>query len=190
MQGFGIYAHLAYIAMFSILPIFFFPVPILALSAGIFFGVFYGTVYTLIGATINSILMFYLSRFLGRDFIYRLLDKKASNKIKQNFFSENQKTLATIFFILRLIPLISYNLINYVSGITRIKISIYLATTVIGILPGTIVFLNTGDKSLDFTSIDFIISLILLFALIIGSSFLLKIYLKRSSNGNDNSSDL
>lgn len=180
VEGFGKAAPLAYIGLFTLLPIFFFPVPVLVLPAGILFGLKWGTVYTLIGAFLNAILMYYLSRFLARDMAQEFLHKKAPANIRTRLLSQNQKTLSAVFFILRLIPLVSYNLINYAAGLTKIKLGNYLLTTILGILPGTVAFLNAGDKSLDVKSPEFLMALVWLIVLTVLSGIFLRFYLKRS----------
>ena len=55
--GSGTYGPIIYILLFTILPIFLFPVPILAFGGGVLFGVVEGTIYTVIGASLNSAIM-------------------------------------------------------------------------------------------------------------------------------------
>lgn len=102
----------------------------------------------------------------------------------------NQRALSGLFFLFRLIPLVSYNLINYISGLTEIKFINYMLTTIIGIIPGTVVFLNVGDKSLDIGSPEFIQAVIWLALLMIFSTLALKIYLKREKHDQHHYSDL
>lgn len=182
INSYGKNGPIIYIALFSILPIFLFPVPILVLAAGIAFGLKWGTIYTVVASIINAILMYYIGRFIGRDYIENLIKNKLSKKLSNKLLSDNQKTLASVFFVLRLIPLVSYNLINFASGLTKIKLPIYILTTVIGILPGLIIFLNAGDKSLNVKSYGFLIAILLLVFLTVISSFILKWYLKREEN--------
>lgn len=180
---------LIYIGLFIILPIFFFPVPVLALSAGLLFGIFYGSLYTIIGVMLNSALMFYISRFLGqgfRDYVRRKLSKKSIALAATEASSEN---LFMIFLILRLLPLVSYNFINYLSGMTKISLRSYLLATFIGILPGTFIFINMGDKLYDIRSWQFIFSLLLTLLLIVISLFVMKLY-KRGLHGNHNHTDI
>ena len=67
VSGFGVMAPIAYIFVWAILPIFFFPVPVLALAGGLSFGLVDGTIYTLIGAMVNSNVSFskYTSKRYG-----------------------------------------------------------------------------------------------------------------------------
>lgn len=182
VSGFGNYSVFAYILFFSILPTFFFPVPVLALAAGVLFGVLPGTIYTVIGAIVNSSLMFFIARFTARDYFASFVNKKLSENMKKKLLMDSQTKLSTLFFILRLIPLVSYNVINYAAGITKISYWNYMWTTLVGIIPGTIAFLNFGDKSLNAGGSDFYLAFLLLVLLILGSSWGAKVYLKRTSD--------
>lgn len=189
VSQFGAFSEIAYIVIFTVLPIFFFPVPILVLVGGVLFGISKGFLYTMAACFLNCTVMYFLGKFLGRDF-YNFLTSKVSPDLNKKLQTSNQKSLTYLFFILRLVPLVSYNLINYVAGFTKIKYSNYMAVSMIGIIPGMIVFLNTGDKSVDIGSFEFIISIVLIVVLVVISTVLAKIYLDRSSNGFDNNSDL
>ncbi|CRH93939.1 TVP38/TMEM64 family inner membrane protein ydjZ [Chlamydia trachomatis] len=189
VNSFGNLAPLMYILLYTILPVFFFPVPIFVLVAGILFGIWRGFVYTMVGCLLNSTLMFYLGRFLGQDFFENLLSKMHPN-LKKRLMHSDQKSLFYLFFILRLVPLVSYNLINYVAGFTKIKYSNYIVTTMLGIVPGMLVFLNTGDKSLDVKSSEFVVSIVLLVALVVGSTIFAKLYINRGNDDFDNNSNI
>lgn len=180
IESFGSAAPAAYIAAFAVLPIFLFPVPPLALASGILFGVLKGTLYTLAGASINATLMFFLSRFIARDTVERLIRTKVSENMQEKLLTDRQQSVTYIFFILRLVPLVSYNLINYAAGITKIRYGNYMLSTITGILPGTIVFLNMGDKLLNIRSMEFVLSVVLLLALTALSIVGLKWYLKKT----------
>lgn len=180
VSRFGPWAPLAYLFLFLVLPAFFFPVPVLVMVAGIVFGLFWGTVYTVIGAFFNAFFMYYLGRFIGREQMDQLREKLPLG-LSKKLASKNQKPLTAIFFILRLIPLVSYNLINYVAGLTNIRLPNYLITTMIGILPGTVAFINLGDKSLNVQSPEFIKAMIYLLVITAFSALLLYVYLKKTS---------
>lgn len=189
VNDFGNSAPLMYILLYTILPIFFFPVPIFVLVAGILFGIWNGFIYTMIGCTLNSTIMFYLGRFLGQDFFEKLISKIQPN-LKNRLLHSEQKSLFYLFFILRLVPLVSYNLINYVAGFTKISYLNYIITTILGIIPGMLVFLNTGDKSLNTNSSEFIVSIFLLIALVLVSTVFAKIYINRGNDDFDNNSNI
>jgi len=179
--GFGYLAPFIYILCFTILPIAFFPVPILALAAGLLFGFLPGTIYTLIGAVLNSALMFLMAKILAKDAVTNLLQRKLPENWSSFLFNLDEKRGFGIIFILRLIPAMPYNLINYGAGLTSIKFSSYMLATILGILPGTLVFLNIGNQALNIHNPAFVVSIILLILLTIFSLILGKMIGKTNS---------
>lgn len=164
----AIFAPMIYVLCFAILPIFLFPVPILAVVAGTAFGLFAGSLYTIIGAMINSVLMFYIARFLG----FRTV-----SAFTQNSKSKILKTLGepggkfSLILILRLMPLVPYNALNYACGVMNVSLRDYVVATFVGIVPATFIMVNLGEKALDMRSNGFIIACVLMAALVVLSSW-------------------
>lgn len=163
LDGCGAWTPAAYIALFAVLPAFFFPVAVLALAGGLLFGLWKGALYTFIGAVINCSLMFWLARHVGRARIETLLREKLSPRW-QRLLEGREGFLFLI--VLRLIPAVPYNLINYAFGLSGMKWSTYILASAIGIIPGTFAFINIGDKALDVSSPGFWIAIGLLLALL------------------------
>lgn len=180
--GHGAWAAVIYIATFVVLPIFFFPVPVIVLAGGTIFGLFKGTLYTMIGVLINTPIMYFIGRFLLKDFVHNFVDNHMSEKLRNALQSTNQKVLALVLFIIRLSPIFSYNLVNYISGVTEIKFLPYILTTIAGVLPGVIVFINIGENVLNVGSKEFFISLSFLLVLVIISAIISKLFLKNEEN--------
>lgn len=180
--GHGAWAAVIYIATFVVLPIFFFPVPVIVLAGGTIFGLFKGTLYTMIGVVINTPIMYFIGRFLLKDFVHNFVNNHMSEKLRNALQSTNQKVLALVLFIIRLSPIFSYNLVNYISGVTEIKFLPYILTTIAGVLPGVIVFINIGENVLNVGSKEFFISLSFLLVLVIISAIISKLFLKNEEN--------
>lgn len=179
----AIFAPMIYVLCFAILPIFLFPVPILAVVAGTAFGLFAGSLYTIIGAMINSVLMFYIARFLGF---------RAVSDFTQNSKSKILKTLGepggkfSLILILRLMPLVPYNALNYACGVMNVSLREYVVATFVGIVPATFIMVNLGEKALDMRSNGFIIACVLMAALVVLSSWgAKKIRARRGDLGNN-----
>lgn len=185
IQSFGVLAPIIYLLMFAILPIFFFPVPILAVAGGLVFGFFKGSLLTFLGACANCYIMFLISRKFGRDYVVKLLKKRMSEKQHKRIFGISEDKLMISLVILRLIPLVPYNLINYGFGLTSISTSKYMLASILGIIPGTIVFLNFGDKATNIWSIEFLISVFLVLLLIIISLYISKIIENKENKKSD-----
>lgn len=178
-----LFAPMIYVLCFAILPIFLFPVPVLAVVAGAVFGLFAGSLYTIIGAMINSVLMFYIARFLGF---------RAVSDFTQNSKSKILKTLGepggkfSLILILRLMPLVPYNALNYACGVMNVSLRDYVVATFVGIVPATFIMVNLGEKALDMRSNGFIIACVLMAALVVVSSWgAKKIRAKRGDLGNN-----
>ena len=77
-----------------------------------------------------------------------------------------------LLILLRLIPAVPYNLINYAFGLTDISFGAYMLASGLGIIPGTFVFINIGDKAQQTASPAFWIALGLLGALCILTALL------------------
>lgn len=174
IQSYGKNSAIIYILLFSILPIFFFPVPILALAAGISFGLFEGVIYTIIGAMINSSIMFIMAKKFAKDKVLKIFKKKISKKWYDKIINAEKNKGIFIIFLMRLLPIAPYNVINYLSGLTEISFFKYSLATFFGIIPGTFVFLNVGDKAINIYSNEFIISIIAFIVLTIVSFVLIK----------------
>lgn len=176
--GHGAWAAVIYIATFVVLPIFFFPVPVIVLAGGTIFGLFKGSLYTMIGVLINTPIMYFIGRFLLKDFVHRFVNNHMSAKLRSALESTNQKVLSLVLFIIRLSPIFSYNLVNYISGVTEINFLPYILTTIAGVLPGVIVFINIGENVLNVGSKEFFISLSFLLLLVVISAIISKLFLK------------
>lgn len=166
LQQTGGWAPVLYIGLFILLPTFFFPVAVLALAGGLLFGLWWGSVYTFIGAVLNCALMFLLARYVGRSQVQRLVEQKLSPQWQHRLQMADGKEGFLLLIILRLIPAVPYNLINYTFGLTGISFSSYLLASAIGIIPGTFAFINIGDKTLEAGSPSFWIAIGLLVLLL------------------------
>ena len=172
LQQTGGWAPVLYIGLFILLPTFFFPVAVLALAGGLLFGLWWGSVYTFIGAVLNCALMFLLARYVGRGQVQRLVEQKLSPQWQRRLQMADGKEGFLLLIILRLIPAVPYNLINYTFGLTGISFSSYLLASAIGIIPGTFAFINIGDKTLEAGSPSFWIAIGLLVLLLVVTGLL------------------
>lgn len=181
----GSWAAIAYIGLFTLLPAFFFPVAVLALAGGLLFGLWWGSVYTFVGAILNCTLMFLLARYAGREKVEDLIQKKLSPSWQQRLQNLNSRGGFVLLVILRLIPAVPYNLINYAFGLTAMSWRTYIIGSAIGIIPGTLAFINIGDKALDVTSPDFWIAVGLLGLLLAVTGYYGKKYFPQNKDNGE-----
>ena len=167
ITSFGKLAPLIYIVMFALVPLTLFPDSILAIGGGLIFGLYKGYIYTLIGALIGASLSFYISRKLGRNFVKKITKEKLDYIEKMI----NSKGFFVIL-LLRLIPLFPFDVISYGAGLTNIKYRDFVFATIIGTVPGILVFTNIGAQSVDIGSDSFYLSIMALILLILASIIL------------------
>lgn len=186
--SYGTWGEIVYVLCWLILPIFLFPVPIIAFAGGLIYGLVKGTILTMIGAMINVVIMYYISRYIAKDFVENLVLTRVTGKLREKLLTDDQVKLGLLFFVLRIMPIVSFNFENYLAGITNIKLGVHFIASFIGIIPGTIIFLNFGDKAFDPADPSFIIAAILLVLLIVVPIFFTKKYfgdLVGKSNNNN-----
>lgn len=136
----GVLASIGLMVLHSFVP---FPAELVALANGMLYGPLWGTVVTWTGAMLGAFLAFGLSRALGRPFVeavvarrdWRILD----DRIGQH--------AAEMVFLARFLPVISFNLVNYAAGLTRISWWTFAWTTGLGILPVTVLTAVMGDQA-------------------------------------------
>lgn len=145
-----------YLFISAVRSVFFIPAGALAVVSGITFGTFWGTLLTCTGVTLSGIVAFYISRYLGRDYIKKLL------KGKLDIIDAKLKNKGLMYIaVLRMIPIFPFDAISYVSGIANIKIIDFTAGTFIGSIPGSFVYTYLGNNIFDIHSKKFMISIML-----------------------------
>lgn len=167
VAGFGPWAPVVYMGLFALLPAVFFPVAVLALAGGLLFGLWAGSIYTFLGAMINCTVMFWLARTVGYTRVKALVESKLSEKWQNRLNAAAGREGFLLLIILRLIPAVPYNLINYAFGLSRMSYGAYLLASAMGIIPGTLVFINIGDKAMDVNSPGFWVAIGLLVLLLV-----------------------
>lgn len=185
VAGFGPWAPAVYMGLFALLPAAFFPVAVLALAGGLLFGLWAGSMYTFLGAMINCTVMFWLARTVGYDKVKALVESKLSEKWRNRLNAAAGREGFLLLIILRLIPAVPYNLINYAFGLTRMSYGAYLLASAVGIIPGTFVFINIGDKAMDVTSPSFWVAIGLLALLLVVTTVLGKKRFPNKENSNE-----
>ena len=119
-----------------------FPAEFVAIANGMVYGSFWGTVITWAGAMLGAFLSFGLTRLLGQPFVYKMVSSRRVRVIDDWVTHHGGKTL----LLGRFIPVISFNLINYAAGLTRLSWWTFAWATGIGILPLTIIMVIMGDQ--------------------------------------------
>ena len=148
---------------------------ILTLVSGFIFGFFMGSVVVSVGSTLGATFSFLISRYLLRDFI----QKKFHSRLKK--INEGiEKNGAFYLFSLRLVPVFPFFAVNAFMGVTSIPVKQFFVASFLGMLPGTLVYVNAGTQLSDIKSPAEIISLpiILSFLLLACLPWIMKFLLR------------
>ncbi len=173
IQKKGILAPIVYVLLLSLLPLFLFPDSVLVIAGGMLFGLVRGTILTSIGSLIGGVIAFLISRAFGSKVV-----KKITKKDLVLFEKYKGYSGFFIILLLRLIPLFPFKVVSYSAGLTDMKLRDFCLATVIGSLPGIIVYTNLGDKANDFGSKGFYVSVVLVVLLFVVSYVLKKAFEK------------
>ncbi|MDI1309323.1 MAG: FAD-dependent oxidoreductase [Methylotenera sp.] len=136
---------------------------LLTLLAGALFGLWQGTLIVSFASSIGATLAFLTSRYLLRDSV----QQRFGDKLK-SINDGVAKDGALYLFTLRLVPVFPFFLINLLMGLTTIRTATYYWVSQLGMLAGTLVFVNAGTQLAQITSLSGIASptVLLSFALL------------------------
>ena len=113
----------------------------LSIICGLLFGVALGAPITVFAATIGAVIVFQIVRTsLGRT----IADRAGPfvNKLSDGFAKDSFNYL----LFLRLVPVFPFFAVNAVAGLTKVDLRVFILGTVLGIIPGSIVFIWFGQS--------------------------------------------
>lgn len=130
---------------------------VMTLAGGAVFGLWTGTIIVSFASTIGATLAFLASRFLLREYI----QDRFSDRLKK--INEGIETDGPFYlFTLRLVPVFPFFVINLLMGLTPIKTGIFYIVSQLGMLPGTLAYINAGTRLSQVESASGILSFPLL----------------------------
>ncbi|MDP2753871.1 MAG: TVP38/TMEM64 family protein, partial [Nitrospirota bacterium] len=134
----------------------------LTIAGGFLFNVFWGTVYVCIGATTGATLAFFSAKYL----IGNWIQDRYQNQLKR-FNEEISKNGCYYLLTLRVIPVFPFFLVNYLAGLTKVPLRIYLLTLIVTVLPGSVLYTFAGQQLGTIESIEDIYSVKILIAFLL-----------------------
>lgn len=112
---------------------------VMTVSAGFLFGAVWGTLYSVVGATLGATALFLIAKTSLGDYLLA----KAGPSI-QRFRKGFEQDALSYLFILRLIPIFPFFLVNLAPAFLGVKLRTYLIATFFGIMPGGFVYALVG----------------------------------------------
>ena len=140
VEGLGFWGPVVFVLGYAVAVVGFVPASALTLAAGAVFGIAWGTVYVFAAAVLGSTAAFLVSRYLARSSVERRVAADPRFTAIDRAVGEAGRK---IVFLLRLTPVVPFNLLNYALGLTRVRLVDTLAASV-GMLPGTLLYVYLG----------------------------------------------
>lgn len=111
----------------------------LAIAAGAVWGPFTAGLYTILGGFLGALIAYSLGKTVGPGLLKALTGKTIT-------FSKDrgERYLGGLIFLMRLVPVFSFDLISYGAGITRLSLPIYASATLLGMVPSTFLLTYLG----------------------------------------------
>ncbi len=132
---------------------------VMTLAGGALFGVVVGTVVVSFASTIGATFACFVSRYLLQNWVQTRYGEKLA---PINLGVEKEGSF--YLFTMRLIPVFPFFLINLAMGLTRLPMRTFYWVSQVGMLPGTVVFVNAGKELGEIDSLAGILSPSLLFS--------------------------
>jgi uncharacterized membrane protein YdjX (TVP38/TMEM64 family) len=150
VDGLGAWGPAVFVAGYALAVVAFAPASVLTIAAGVIFGLAAGVAYVFVAAVIGSALAFLISRYVAREAIAHRVAGNANFAAIDRAVGEQGRW---IVFLLRLSPVLPFNLLNYALGLTSVRFTDYLAAS-FGMLPGTLLYVYAGTAIATLTGAD------------------------------------
>jgi phospholipase D1/2 len=108
------------------------------------FGGLFGALYALAGAMANALVLYGAGRFLGSGFRQFFPSGKGA-RLERYLQSPGVSGVA----LMRVLPLAPFSLVNLIAGSVRVRLRDYLPGTLIGLLPGIVLFGVLGRSAYE-----------------------------------------
>lgn len=111
----------------------------IAMAAGAAYGHVWGTVQVVIGAELGALIAFGLARVLGRDVVQRVF----GDRVDAGLLGSQAALTATVFAS-RLMPFVSFDMVSYAAGLSRLHAWRFAVATFAGIVPASFLLAHFG----------------------------------------------
>ena len=143
----GLRGGILFALIYVVVTVALFPQTPLNLGAGFLYGAFWGSVIVTLASTLAAMIAFLLTRYVARDFVDRKLGRYARFEAMDQAIEKHGLKLV---FLMRLQPVfVPFAYLNMGLGLTRVRLFDYVAGTVLGTLPGTVLYAYAGRAVKD-----------------------------------------
>lgn len=147
LTSYPLIAPLLFVLIYALAVTLFFPGTLLCLLGGALFGPWLGALLNVAGATLGAALAFLIARHFAAELVERHLSKTLQ-RVKHGVEREGWRFVALV----RLIPMVPYDLSCYAFGLCRLPLTSFVAANALALLPRLSVYAYIGHSGLTLFS--------------------------------------
>lgn len=125
------------------------PAFVLTFANGLAFGTLWGGMLSLVSATLAAALSFWIARALGRGPVKALVGSTSLESADRWFLRWG----AYAVLIARLVPVVSFDVVSYAAGLTRMRFWGFIIATAVGMAPATFVYAYLGGRAPQYVQV-------------------------------------
>ncbi len=139
----GFWGPIVYVLVLAA-SVLFAPIPNVPIfiAAGLAWGPVLGTIYSMAGMTLGSAAAFWVARRFGRRHLPRLIGRKAAERLDRLAIDAGGQ----VIFWARMLPVVNFDLISFVAGLTAIDFRRFVVASFLGMLVPTSLAVVAGDS--------------------------------------------
>ena len=142
IKSLGYWGPLAFIIIYILATIFLLPGAAMTPLSGLLFGLGWGTLWVVVASNIGANLAFLIGRYFARDAVAKKIKGNAKfTAIDKAVGNEGWKIVG----LTRLSPVFPFVLLNYAYGLTSVKWIHFALASLVGMLPGTVMYVYFGS---------------------------------------------
>lgn len=138
----GVVGVAFYVVAYVVATLLLLPGSVLTAGAGFAYGPVFGTLLVSPASVLAATLSFLLGRSVARGWVSRRIAKDPRFVAIDRAIGESG---FKIVLLLRLSPIVPFNLLNYALGLTRVRLRDYVLASFLGMLPGTVLYVYLGS---------------------------------------------
>ena len=142
VRGAGIYGVAAFAGLYIVATVLLVPGSLLTASAGFAYGPVYGTLLVSPVSVLAALVSFALARTVLRDRLEQRLRSRARLAAVNEAVGRRGFVITAL---LRLSPILPFNLLNYLLGLSRVRVRDYALASWVGMLPATVLYVYAGS---------------------------------------------
>jgi len=183
IRSFGAWSLVVFIFTYIIASPIPFMATILAGAGGLLFGPWIGLLIATLVGILTSLIPFSIARRLGRDWVQA---KMKGGKLERFINQWDDGSGFKFVFILRIVPVLPWEMQNYVAGVTKIKLPAYFLATFLGMIPMSLGLVLVGAAAKQPGSWQFYAALVYAAAAFLVPMAVLYFQQKRKSSPRSN----